>query len=53
MCYNAIMLAGRWEDIKGGRLMSHQTGERVAAIILVPICYNPDKRGERKKVERD
>lgn len=30
--------------------MTHETGERVTAIILLPIYYNPDRSGERNKV---
>lgn len=33
--------------------MSHETRERVTAIILLPIYYNPDERGERKKVKEN
>jgi len=33
--------------------VSHETGERVTIIILLPIYYNPDERGERKKVKEN
>lgn len=31
--------------------MKKQARDRVTGIILLPIYYNPDERGERKKVE--
>jgi len=31
--------------------LNKQRGERITAIVLLPKYYNPDERGQRKKVE--
>jgi len=33
--------------------LSEQRGERITVIVLLPKYYNPDERGQRKKVERN
>jgi len=33
--------------------LSEQRGERITAIVFLPKYYNPDERGQRKKVEKN